>query len=182
MSSVLNQQIHVGLVLAAPVMAVVSIAAPLVLQVLYSSEFSNSAFLLRLLIAAGLLRLPIWALGFVFLARGAGVSFLIGEIAAASMIPLTWLLIGPLGLPEAGVAAILASVFAFAVYLMRVRHSHGVTIDRQNLVFLALTAPVFVALAFVFEINSTGGYALGVIFSAILAWHSISTLRTVLKK
>ena len=38
------------------------------------------------LIAAGLLRLPIWALGFVFLARGAGVSFLIGEVAAASMM------------------------------------------------------------------------------------------------
>ena len=181
MSSVLNQQIHVGLVLAAPVMAVVSIAAPLVLQILYSSEFSNSAFLLRLLIAAGLLRLPIWALGFVFLARGAGLSFLIGEIAAASMIPLAWLLIGPLGLPGAGVAAIVASVFAFAVYLMRVRHSHGVTIDRQNLLFLALTAPVFVALAFIFEIDWTAGYALGLIFTAGLAWHSISTLRTVLK-
>jgi len=179
---VLNQQIHVGLVLAAPLMAVVSIAAPLVLQVLYSSEFSNSAFLLRLLIAAGLLRLPIRAPGVGFLARGAGVSFLIGEIAAASMIPLTWLLIGPLGLPGAGVAAILASVFAFAVYLIRVRHSHGVTIDRQNLVFLALTAPVFVAVAFVFEVSSTGGYALGLVFSSILAWHSVSTLRTVLKK
>lgn len=181
MSSVLNQQIHVGLVLAAPVMAVVSIAAPLVLQLLYSSEFSNSAFLLRLLVAAGLLRLPIWALGFVFLARGAGVSFLIGEIAAASMIPLAWLLIGPLGLPGTGVAAIVASVFAFAVYLMRVRHSHGVTIDRQNLLFLALTAPFFVALALVFEIDWTAGCALGLVFAAALAWHSISTLRAVLK-
>ena len=181
MSSVLNQQIHVGLVLAAPVMAAVSVAAPLVLQILYSSEFSDSAFLLRLLIAAGLLRLPIWALGFVFLARGAGVSFLIGEIAAASMIPLAWLLIGPLGLPGAGLAAIVASVFAFAVYLMRVRRSHGVAIDRQNLWFLALTAPVFVALAFVFEIDWRVGFALGLLFAAALAWHSVSTLRAVLK-
>ena len=64
---------------------------------------------------------------------------------------------------------------------MRVRHSHGVTIDRQNLLFLALTAPVFVALAFIFEIDWTAGYALGLIFTAGLAWHSISTLRTVLK-
>lgn len=177
----LNQQIHVGLVLAAPVLAVVSIAAPLVLQILYSSEFSSSAFLLRLLIAAGLLRLPIWALGFVFLARGAGVSFLIGEIAATSMIPLAWLLIGPLGLPGAGVAAIVASVFAFAVYLIRVRHSHGVAIDRQNLRFLAFTAPYFVALALVFEIDWKAGCALGLAGTAALAWNSFSTLRTVLK-
>ncbi len=157
MSLVLNQQIHIGLVLAAPVMAVVSIAAPLVLQILYSSEFSESAFLLRLLIAAGLLRLPIWALGFVFLARGAGVSFLIGEIAAASMIPLAWLLIAPLDLPGTGVAAVIASVIAFAVYLTRVRRSHGVVIDRRNLTFLALVTPYFFILALAFQVSHDGG-------------------------
>jgi PST family polysaccharide transporter len=181
MTAVLNQQIHVGLVLAAPVLAAVSLAAPLVLQILYSSEFSSAEFLLRLLIAAGLLRLPIWALGFVFLARGAGVSFLIGEVAAASMIPLAWLLIDPLGLSGAGAAAVLASIFAFAVYLIRVRRAHGVTIDQQNLLFLALTTPFLIALALSFEVDRTLGYVLGGLGTAGLAWHSISTLRTVLK-
>lgn len=181
MSLVLNQQIHIGLVLAAPVMAVVSIAAPLVLQILYSSEFSESAFLLRLLIAAGLLRLPIWALGFVFLARGAGVSFLIGEIAAASMIPLAWLLIAPLDLPGTGVAAVIASVIAFAVYLTRVRRSHGVVIDWRNLIFLALVAPYFFILALAFQVSQTAGVVLGVVGAAALAWHSVSTLRAVFR-
>jgi antigen flippase len=179
MSLVLNQQIHIGLVLAAPVMAVVSIAAPLVLQILYSSEFSESAFLLRLLVAAGLLRLPIWALGFVFLARGAGVSFLIGEIAAASMIPLAWLLIAPLDLPGTGVAAVIASVIAFTVYLTRVRRSHGVVIDRRNLTFLALVVPYFFILALAFQVSQTAGLLLGVVGTAALAWHSVSNLRAV---
>jgi antigen flippase len=179
MSLVLNQQIHIGLVLAAPVMAVVSIAAPLALQILYSSEFSESAFLLRLLVAAGLLRLPIWALGFVFLARGAGVSFLIGEIAAASMIPLAWLLIAPLDLPGTGVAAVIASVIAFTVYLTRVRRSHGVVIDRRNLTFLALVVPYFFILALAFQVSQTAGLLLGVVGTAALAWHSVSNLRAV---
>lgn len=182
MSLVLNQQIHVGLVLAAPVMAVVSVLAPLVLQLLYSGEFSSSAFLLRLLIAAGLLRLPIWALGFVFLARGAGVSFLIGEVAAASMIPLAWLLVIPLNLPGAGVAAVIASVIAFAVYVTGVRRSHGVAMDRRNLLFLALVTPFFFIIALAFELSSTAGLLLGTAGTIALVLHSIRTLRTVLAR
>jgi len=182
MSVVLNQQIHVGLVLAAPVMAVVSFAAPLVLQVLYSSQFSDSAFLLRLLIAAGLLRLPIWALGFVFLARGAGVSFLIGEVAAASMIPLAWLLVAPLDLPGAGVAAVIASIIAFFVYVTRVRRSHGVRVDAQNMLFVVLATPFFVLLALAFEVHPPTAYVLGVLGVAVLCWNSFKTLRTVLAR
>jgi len=182
MSLVMNQQIHVGLVLAAPALALMSIAAPLVLQILYSEQFSSSAFLLRLLIAAGLLRLPIWALSFVFLARAAPVSFLVGEVAAASIIPLAWLLISPFDLPGTGYAAIIASIFAVFIYWSLARGSHGVAIDRSNLVFLGLSTLFFVLLALVFEVSPASGYLLGSAGTIILAWHSFSTLRKVLAR
>ena len=179
MSKVLNEQLHVALVLAAPVLAIVSAAAPLVLQVLYSSAFVSSDFLLRLLLAAGLLRLPIWALGFVLLARGAGASYLLGEIAAASMIPLAWLLIGPLGLVGAGIAAVIAGLIAFAMYFTRAKLRHEVTINGENLRFVGVLVAFLTALAFLFEVSPTAGLVLGGAGAAAFAWHSFRALRSV---
>ena len=73
------------------------------------------------------------------------------------MIPLAWLLIAPLDLPGTGVAAVIASVIAFAVYLTRVRRSHGVVIDGRNLTFLALVTPYFFILALAFQFSLVGG-------------------------
>lgn len=182
MGRVLNEQLHVALVLAAPVMAVVSTAAPLVLQILYSSAFSGSDFLLRLLLAAGLLRLPIWALGFVLLARGAGASYLLGEVAAASMIPLAWLLIPAFGLIGAGVAAVIAGLIAFAMYLTRAKRRHQVNINGENLRFIGLQVAFLTALALLFEFNGTAGLLIGAAGAAALAWHSFSTLRSALAR
>jgi antigen flippase len=182
MSKVLNEQLHVALVLAAPVLAIISTAAPLVLQILYSSAFVSSDFLLRLLLAAGLLRLPIWALGFVLLARGAGASYLLGEIAAASMIPLAWLLIGPLGLVGAGIAAVIAGLIAFAMYFTRAKLRHEVTINGENLRFVGVLVAFLTALAFLFEVSPTAGLVLGGAGAAAFAWHSFSALRSVLAR
>lgn len=181
MSRVLNEQLHVALVLAAPVMVLVSLAAPLVLQILYSSAFSDSALLLRLLLAAGLLRLPIWAIGFVLLARGAGVSYLLGEIAAASMVPLLWLLIAPLHLAGAGIAAVIASAIAFAMYFTQAKRRHEVEISRENFRLLILLVAALAGLAALFQANSVIGLAVGAVIGIALAWHSFSTLRSVLR-
>lgn len=180
MSQVLNEQLHVALVLAAPVLAIISLAAPLVLQILYSSAFSDSAFLLRLLLAAGLLRLPIWALGFVLLARGAGASYLLGEVAAASMIPLIWILIAPFNLAGAGIAGLIAAIIAFGMYFGRAKLRHEVGINGENLRYLTINTLFLAGLAFLFQVNALSAFAAGTVGALFLAWHSFLTLRSVL--
>jgi O-antigen/teichoic acid export membrane protein len=182
MSRVLNEQLHVALVLAAPVLVIVSVAAPLVLQILYSSAFSESDFLLRLLLAAGLLRLPIWGLGFVLLARGAGASYLLGEVASASMIPLILLLVTPLQLTGAGFAALLSAVIAFAVYQASAKRRHEVTINGDNMRLLIFLTLFLTGLAFLFWFNAMLSLIIGSVGAAALLWHSFSTLRTALKR
>lgn len=180
MHRVLNEQLRVALILAAPILAIVSLAAPLFLQILYSSVFSDSAFLLRLLVAAGLLRLPIWALGFVLLARGAGASYFFGEVAAASVIPLIWLLASPYQLAGAGIASVIASVIAFTMYMAHAKRRHGIGIDRANLRILILVTLFLAALAFLLEVDARVGLAIGSVGAAVLTWHSFRTLRSVL--
>lgn len=182
MGRVLNEQLHVSLVLAAPVLVVVSLAAPLVLQVLYSSAFSGSDFLLRLLLAAGLLRLPIWALGFVLLARGAGASYLLGEVASASMIPLLLLLVTPLQLTGAGTAALISAAIAFVVYQASANRRHEVTINGENLRLLTFLTLFLTGLAFLFQFNATLSLIVGSVVAAALLWHSFTTLRTALAR
>jgi PST family polysaccharide transporter len=181
MTRVLNDQLHVALVLAAPVMVLVSVGAPIVLQILYSSEFSESAFVLRLLLAAGLLRLPIWALGFVLLARGSGGSYLLGEVAAASMIPLLLLLISPFHLAAAGIAALIAAVIAFIMYFARAKLRHEVEISGENLRLVLFLTIFLGGLAILFQVSATSGLVLGLVGAAALAWHSFTVLRSALR-
>ncbi|WP_395623766.1 oligosaccharide flippase family protein [Sphingomonas daechungensis] len=181
MSRVLNEQLHVALVLAAPVLMAVSVAAPLVLQILYSSAFSDSALLLRLLLAAGLLRLPIWALGFVLLARGAGMAYFLGEVAAASMIPLIWLLISPFGLPGAGIAALMAAAIAFIMYVSQAKLRHEVEVTGENMRLVLMLVAALTGLTALFELNSAAALAVGGLSVAVLTWYAFSTLRSALR-
>lgn len=180
MSEILNQQIHVALLLAGPALVLVSVLAPLVLTLLYSGAFSDSALLLRLLIAAGVLRLPIWALGYVLLARRAGVFYFLGEVAGASIIPLTWLLLPAAGLTGAALAALFSGVISFFVYLLPVQRSHAVQLSRDNARAIALLVFTLVGIPASFEISTLAGVLFGSTAALLLSWHSYGKLKAAL--
>jgi PST family polysaccharide transporter len=180
LSVIVNQQLHVGLLLAAPALAAVSVAAPLLLTILYSSPFTEAAFVLRLLIAAGVLRLGIWALGFVLLARRASGSYMLAEIAGASAIPLAWFMLPHTGLWGASVAAILSAAASFVVYWLRVSRSHAVFVNRENLLMIAGLVVFLSALAAIFQANATAGTLIGIAGALGLAWRSYRQLRSAM--
>jgi PST family polysaccharide transporter len=180
LSVIVNQQLHVGLLLAAPALVAVSVAAPLLLMILYSPPFSEAALVLRLLIVAGVLRLGIWALGFVLLARRASGSYMLAEITAASAIPLAWLMLPHTGLWGAGVAAILSSGASFLVYWLRVTGAHRVFVNRDNLLTILGLIVFLSTLAAIFQVNSAAGISIGVAGTLGLAWRSFRQLRSAI--
>jgi len=180
-SLIMNQQLHVVLVLAAPVLAVVSVAAPLLLNILYSGEFSNSDFLLRLLVATGLLRLPTWTLSYLLLARGAGVSYLMGELAAALMLPVIWIFVNTWGLAGVGLGTVLAAILTFLTYLWRAKALGG-QLSRENLGLSFALLIFLLALAFLFEVSTIAGILVGVAGAATLTWRSLGQLRSILAR
>ena len=98
------------------------------------------------------------------------------------MIPLAWLLIGPLGLAGAGIAAVVAGLIAFAMYFTQAKRRHEVTINGENLRFVGLQVVFLTGLAFLFEINAIAGLLVGGAGAAAYAWHSFSTVRSVLAR
>jgi enterobacterial common antigen flippase len=180
-TSILNQQLHVGLLLAGPMLAVVSLGAPILLTLLYSSAFADSALLLRLMLAAGVLRLAIWALSFVLLARQAS-HYLFAELAAVCSLPLAWWLVANWGLPGAAAAVVVSTAMSGGVYFWQVSVKHGVKVDGHNLRLIALLFLFLLALAFAFEIRLEAGVALGLIGSLALAIHSFLSLRSAVAR
>jgi PST family polysaccharide transporter len=178
-TELLNQQLHVVLVLAAPVFILVSLTAPLLLELLFSGEFSSAAFLLRLLIAAGVLRLVIFALAFALLARGAGFWFVAGEAIAVMMLPLIWLLVTRFGLPGAGFGLLLTSLVTCAVYLTQARRL-GVTVNRSNLALSAFLLSFCVALACLYQSHPWAALIVGAFGAVAMIWRSARELRSII--
>ena len=177
-----NQQVHVQLALAGPVLVLVSVAAPAVLSILYSGAFAEQALLLRLLIVWGLLRLPIWAFGYILLVRRTGLGFFLGELSAASIIPLTWLLLPVAGLDGAGVAALLSGVISYLFYTWQADRALGVRLNSGNartfgglLLFLTL-------IALLFEFSFVAGLVIGLAGASALTWHSYRELWSALRR
>lgn len=176
LSTTLNEQLHVGLLLAGPILAVVSLAAPLVLALLYAPSFMQSALLLRLLIAAGILRLAIWAIGFVLIARRATWSYMAAEIASALAIPLCWFALPQTGLWGAGVILIASTTLSFLVYWTRARQL-GAVVSRENLQLIAFLVTILAVLAMSFELSALAGYIIGILAAPILGWQSYRGIR-----
>jgi len=106
---IVNEQAATTLSLLIPATLAVAIMPELVLQTLYSSEFSSAADLLRTQLVGDVLRCAAWPLGFVLLARGATFHFLVGQLFwAATFAGTTISLLEPLGLVAPGVAYLLA--------------------------------------------------------------------------
>lgn len=82
MRELVNQQTEIGLLLAVPGLLATLALAPWVIQVFYTSEFSQSADLLQWFVLGCLGRVISWPMGFIMLAKGAGRLFAISETCA----------------------------------------------------------------------------------------------------
>lgn len=137
----LDQQLHIAALLSAPLLILLSAAAPFWLRLLFSEAFAPAAELLRLQVLAETIRLQVWALGFVLLARGDRRGYVGNELAFSAVA----LIVTALLLPRAGVAAVgygyvLGYAFALVVTALRVRGVHKVAWGRSSAVpSLALT-------------------------------------------
>jgi O-antigen/teichoic acid export membrane protein len=74
-----NDQIHISLVLLAPIIAAFLIFIRFVIVILYSKQFLPIEAMLYFSIFAIIFKAPSWALGFIFLAKGDSKIFFVNE-------------------------------------------------------------------------------------------------------
>ena len=166
-----NEQTEVALLLAGPVLLAMMGLAPWVVDLLYSDKFYPAADILRWQILGDLLKLASWPLGFILLASGKGVTFMLSEALAVG----AFVLLTALGLPSFGVIATGIAFFGmYLIYLPWVfwlaKKRSGFFWSKPTIKLIALLAVLLlgtllarmysVGIAAVFGVLSAGGFSL----------------------
>jgi O-antigen/teichoic acid export membrane protein len=115
-----NEQTRFVLIVATPLIVLMLLVAPPILNLLYSNGFNAASTLLRWQIFGTFLKVIIWPVGFILLSKGRGARFLIVESTWFIIYYLATRLLWPhYGLESAGIAYVIAYVIYIPlVYLM----------------------------------------------------------------
>ena len=108
-----NEQTEVALLLASPFVIALLGLAPLVIRILYSSEFLPAVAVLQWQLLGDILKVISWPLGFVLLAAGSGKTFILAEtIGVGFMVAGVAFCLPLLGIEATG-AAFVAMYIAY---------------------------------------------------------------------
>lgn len=133
-NKMVNQQIQIGLVLGGPLILIMLGLAPVAVNLLYSSDFHQASDLLQWQTLGNVFKLSAWAMGFVVLAKGRGVLFILLEIVFSIWFGgvILWL-IDAHGVMAAGPAFVIAYGIYFFATLVAARQLTGFRWERTSL-------------------------------------------------
>lgn len=115
-----NEQTELAIIFSAPILLAMLAFAPLVINLLYSSEFNGSIEILRWQVFGDILKILSWPIGFIIAAQGRSkLCFLTEILWGASYILFVYLGIGHYGVQITGYAFVFSYlIYLFTVYLI----------------------------------------------------------------
>jgi O-antigen/teichoic acid export membrane protein len=175
-----NEQTEVAIIFAAPVLLAMLAFAPLVISLLYSSEFSDSVNILRWQVFGDVLKVISWPLGFIILAKGNSKLFFCTELVwNGSYILFVYFGIDIFGVEITGYAFAASYLILLLVVYLLARITNGFQWTKQNMkLIISLTfVSLGLLLASYFSMLTTMivGFLL-VIFSSIYTVKTIAEL------
>jgi O-antigen/teichoic acid export membrane protein len=167
LAETLNQQLHVALLLASPILTFAVGFAPFLIRVLYSDSFVGASHVLQMQIAGDVLKLATWSMGYVLLALNATVGFFIAGVTFdIAIVVLVWLLYPLMGLDSAGIGYVIALALSMMVSLVLIAR-HGIKIERRNMIWMAALFGCLIVLSLVSMYSIVAG--IGVSLAALTA-------------
>lgn len=79
-SRLVNEQVEVAILITAPIIIGMVSFIDVVVRVFYSKDFGPTAYILDWQLVGDMFKVPVWALGFIMLAKGKGRIFIITEL------------------------------------------------------------------------------------------------------
>jgi PST family polysaccharide transporter len=176
-NQLVNEQAEVALLLAGPVLVTMLGLAPWVIELLFSSQFTDAADVLRWQVLGDVLKVASWPLGIVILASGDGrMVMLIEFIAMLVLIGLTWVLLPFFGIEATGIASMgKYAVFLPMVYVLARRRTGfrwQARVYRQLVLVMVITAMVFICGVW----SKWLGAGLGVFMAAVLGLYALARI------
>ena len=177
-SQLMNAQVEVGLLAAAPGILLVFALGSVLLQLLYSAEFLPAFEILRWQVLGTFLRVVSWPLGYIILAKGKGNLFFWSELVT-NLVYVSSIGIGIKLLGTAGIGAAFFVMYVFHTLLMFVlagRLSDFKLEDRgRNLMFVFLPV-MLVSFGVSLWMPSTIGMLINLALALIVGVYSLRSL------
>ena len=128
-----NEQAQISLLLAGPGVIATLTLAPLGLAIFYSAQFAGAVEVLRWICLGIALRVMLWPMGFIIVAKNRQVIFFLTELAWALVnVSVTWLCVRAFGLIGAGIAFFASYVFHALIVYPIVRSLTGFRFSSEN--------------------------------------------------
>lgn len=153
-----NEQTEIAITFAAPILLAMLAFAPLVINLLYSSEFIDSIEILRWQVFGDALKIISWPLGFIILAKGYSKLFFCNELLwNASYIILVYFGLDLFGIEITGYAfAVSYLIYLLAIYAVsRKINAFQWTINNIKLILLLILASATLLLLSYFSLISS---------------------------
>ena len=176
-----NEQVEVGLLLAAPGVIATLTFAPLVIWLFYSSAFAPAVEILRWICLGMIMRVASWPMAFVLVARGERKLYFWTELLSNGLfIFLVWAGLTIFGLKGSGIAFFSMYVaYWLCVYLI-IRRLSGFRWSAANcqlaLIFLPVVTLVFVSRYFM---SNPVAIAVGALLTLAVGIYSLKILCTL---
>lgn len=140
-TSLINKQMEVGLLLAIPGIIATMTLAPLVINIFYSQKFLLAVTVLRWQILGVLLRVVIWPMSYLFIAKGNGKLFFWTELFAnCTHLVLIWLAIKYFGLTGTGMAFFTMYLLYGLLIYWTAKKYYEFILSRNNIRILVIVA------------------------------------------
>lgn len=172
-----NEQAHVAILLAGPVLVAMLALAPWVIYLLYTEEFTPAVDILRWQILGDVLKILSWPMGFIILACGKGTMFMVKEAAIMGVFVFcTWVLMPFIGLEATGLAFFVMYLinvpvlFLISRFLIGFSWSKAVTLDAVILIVVAVT------IAAIGTFSDAQGAVFGLVAVALMGARSLIKL------
>jgi PST family polysaccharide transporter len=174
-----NEQAAVSLLLAGPGVIATLTFASLVVSLFYSAEFAGAVGILRWICLGMALRVVIWPIGYIILAKGNQQLFFWTELAWTVVhITLAWICVKHWGAEGAGIAFFVSYVFHGVLIYCIVKRLSGFVWSpgnvRTGLLFGLLIASVFLFINFFSAVLATVFGIVALTASAIYAARCLS--------
>ena len=176
-----NEQAHVGLLLAGPGVIATLTFAPVVIALFYSAKFGAAVEILRWICLGTTLQVVTWPMGFIIIAKARRAIFLGCELAWALVsLALAWACVSSFGLNGAGIAFFGSYIFHGLLLYPIVRWLSGFRWSPENkrtsLIFLPLIAMVFLGF---YVLPFTGAVCLGTFAVLLSTAYAIRVMLTL---
>lgn len=173
-----NEQTEVALLLSGPILLAMLTFAPWVLTLLYSSEFSQAAQILRWQILGDVLKIISWPLAFVILASGAGKTYILVEsLGVIVFFFITWLGIDYFKVESTGIGFLSMYVVYLATVYFLVNRRIGFKWNKIVLKSAYILIVLAILVILISMYNELFGLILGLLLTVYL---SIKNFRLII--